>query len=137
MNTYVYIKSIAEEIRGFAVESNVPIITSSQLNREGYSSSDPDLTNTSESFGLPATADLMLSIISSEELDDLGQVMIKQLKNRFADDNKFKKFVIGIDKAKMKLFDVAQSAQINGNGQATTTSPVSYTHLTLPTKRIV
>ena len=122
IQSYNYVKAIAEEIRGLAVEYNVPIVTSSQLNRAGFVTSDPGLENTSESFGLPATADLMLSIISSEELDDLGQVMIKQLKNRFADDNKFKKFVIGIDKAKMKLFDVAQSAQINGNGQATTTS---------------
>ena len=122
IQSYNYVKAIAEEIRGLAVEYNVPIVTSSQLNRAGFVTSDPGLENTSESFGLPATADLMLSIISSEELDDLGQVMIKQLKNRFADDNKFKKFVIGIDKSKMKLFDVAQSAQINGNGQATTTS---------------
>lgn len=125
IQSYNYVKAIAEEIRGLAVEYNVPIVTSSQLNRAGFVTSDPGLENTSESFGLPATADLMLSIISSEELDDLGQVMIKQLKNRFADDNKFKKFVIGIDKAKMKLFDVAQSAQINGNGQATTTTSQS------------
>ena len=116
IQSYNYVKAIAEEIRGLAVEYNVPIITSSQLNRAGFASSDPGLENTSESFGLPATADLMLSIISSEELDTLGQVMIKQLKNRFGDDNKYKKFVIGIDKAKMKLFDVEQSAQPNGNG---------------------
>jgi len=108
MNTYVYIKSIAEEIRGFAVESKVPVITSSQLNREGFMSSDPDLSNISESFGLPATADLMLAVVAK---DDSGQLMFKQLKNRYSDPGKNKRFVIGIDRAKMKLYDLEESAQ--------------------------
>ena len=112
MNTYIYIKSIAEEVRGLAVECNVPIITSSQLNREGYTSSDPDLSNTSESFGLPATADLMFALISTDELEDLNQIMVKQLKNRYNDPTgKMKKFIIGIDRAKMRLYDVEDTAQ--------------------------
>jgi|TARA_B110000467_G_C18332948_1_gene494851 replicative DNA helicase len=115
LQSYNYVKAIAEELRGIAVEFNVPIITSSQLNREGFTNSDPGLENTSESFGLPATADLMLAIISSEELDNLDQIMIKQLKNRFGDDNKLKKFVIGIDKPKMRLYDVSTSAQVSTN----------------------
>ena len=110
LQSYNYVKAIAEELRGIAVEYDVPIITSSQLNREGFSNSDPGLENTSESFGLPATADLMLAIISSEEMDNLNQIMIKQLKNRFGDTNFRKKFVIGIDKPKMKLYNTSISA---------------------------
>ena len=111
MNTYIYIKSIAEEIRGLSVECNVPIITSSQLNREGFTSSDPDLSNTSESFGLPATADLMFALISTEELEELNQICVKQLKNRYNDPTMNKRFIIGIDRNKMKLFDVELKAQ--------------------------
>ena len=109
MNTYVYIKSIAEEIRGFAVESNVPVITSSQLNREGYTSSDPDMTNISESFGLPATADLMLAIVAKE--DNGGQLMFKQLKNRYSDPTINSKFMMGMNKNRMRLESISQSQQ--------------------------
>ncbi len=110
-NSYTYVKAIAEEIRGLAIEFDVPIVTSTQLNREGYSSSDPGLENTSESFGVPATADLMFVLISSDELIALNQYMVKQLKNRYSDPNINKKFVIGVDKSKMKLYDVEMSAQ--------------------------
>ena len=109
MNTYVYIKSIAEEIRGFAVESKVPVITSSQLNREGYMSSDPDLSNISESFGLPATADLMLAIVAKE--DNGGQLMFKQLKNRYSDPTINAKFMLGMNKKRMRLESISQSKQ--------------------------
>jgi len=111
VNSYTYVKSIAEELRGLAVENNVPIVSATQTTRSGYGNSDVDLTDTSESFGLPATADLMFAIISSEELENLGQIMIKQLKNRYNDPTIFKRFVIGIDRAKMRLYDVDQSAQ--------------------------
>ena len=111
VNSYTYVKAIAEEIRGLAVEFNVPIVSATQTNRAGYSSSDVGLENTSESFGLPATVDMMFAMISSEELEDLNQIMFKQLKNRYADPAKFRKFVVGVDKAKMKLYDVEQSAQ--------------------------
>ncbi len=111
VNSYTYVKAIAEEIRGLAVEFNVPIVSATQTNRAGYSSSDVGLENTSESFGLPATVDMMFAIISSEELEDLNQLMFKQLKNRYADPSKFRKFVVGVDRAKMKLYDVEQSAQ--------------------------
>lgn len=111
VNSYSYIKAIAEELRGLAVESNVPIVSATQTTRSGYGSSDPELTDTSESFGLPATADLMFALISTEELEQLGQIMVKQLKNRYADPTMNKRFVIGIDRAKMKLYDVEQSAQ--------------------------
>ena len=111
VNSYTYVKSIAEELRGLAVENNVPIVSATQTTRSGYCNSDVDLTDTSESFGLPATADLMFAIISSEELENLGQIMIKQLKNRYNDPTIFKRFVIGIDRAKMRLYDVDQSAQ--------------------------
>ena len=111
VNSYTYVKSIAEELRGLAVENNVPIVSATQTTRSGYGNSDVDLTDTSESFGLPATADLMFAIISSEELENLGQIMIKQLKNRYNDPTVFKRFVIGIDRAKMRLYDVDQSAQ--------------------------
>ena len=111
VNSYTYVKSIAEELRGLAVEYNVPIVSATQTTRSGYANSDVDLTDTSESFGLPATADLMFALISSEELENLGQIMVKQLKNRYNDPTMNKRFVVGIDRAKMKLFDVDQSAQ--------------------------
>lgn len=111
VNSYSYIKAIAEELRGLAVEFNVPIISATQTTRSGYGSSDVELTDTSESFGLPATADLMFALISTEDLEQLGQIMVKQLKNRYNDPTIFKKFVVGIDRAKMRLFDVEQSAQ--------------------------
>ena len=111
LNSYNYIKSIAEELRGFAVERSVPIISATQLNREGFSSSDVGMENTAESFGLPATADLFLALITSDELEELGQIMVKQLKNRYNDITKDRKFVVGIDRMKMRLFDCEQSAQ--------------------------
>ena len=110
-NSYSYIKSIAEELRGLAVEFNVPIVSATQTTRSGYGNSDVELTDTSESFGLPATADLMFALISTEELEALGQIMVKQLKNRYNDPTVFKRFVVGIDRAKMRLYDVEQSAQ--------------------------
>ena len=111
VNSYSYIKAIAEELRGLAVEANVPIFSATQTTRSGFASSDVDLTDTSESFGLPATADLMFALISTEELEEVNQIMVKQLKNRYNDPTINKRFVIGIDRAKMKLFDVEQSAQ--------------------------
>ena len=110
-NSYSYIKSIAEELRGLAVEFRVPIVSATQTTRSGYGNSDVELTDTSESFGLPATADLMFALISTEELEGLGQIMVKQLNNRYNDPTVFKRFVIGIDRAKMRLYDVEQSAQ--------------------------
>ena len=111
VNSYSYIKSIAEELRGLAVEANVPIVSATQTTRSGYASSDVDLTDTSESFGLPATADLMFALISTDELQELGQIMVKQLKNRYNDLSVNKRFVVGIDRAKMRLYDCEQSAQ--------------------------
>ena len=111
VNSYSYIKSIAEELRGLAVEFNVPIVSATQTTRSGYGNSDVELTDTSESFGLPATADLMFALISTEELEGLGQILVKQLKNRYNDPTIFKRFVVGIDRAKMRLYDVEQSAQ--------------------------
>lgn len=111
INSYTYIKSIAEELRGLAVECNVPIVSATQTTRSGFTSSDPGLEDTSESFGLPATADLMFALISSEELEELGQMMVKQLKNRYNDPTYFKRFTIGVDRSKMKLYDVDQSGQ--------------------------
>jgi replicative DNA helicase len=111
VNSYSYIKSIAEELRGLAVEFNVPIVSATQTTRSGYGNSDVELTDTSESFGLPATADLMFALISTEELENLGQIMVKQLKNRYNDPTIYKRFVIGIDRAKMRLYDCEQSAQ--------------------------
>lgn len=111
VNSYTYIKAIAEELRGLAVEYNVPIVSATQTTRSGYSSSDVGLEDTAESFGLPATADFMFALISSEELDQLGQVMVKQLKNRYSDPGFHRRFVVGIDRSKMRLFDVEQSAQ--------------------------
>ena len=111
INSYSYIKAIAEELRGLAVEANLPIVSATQTTRSGYSNSDVDLTDTSESFGLPATADLMFALISTEELESLNQIMVKQLKNRYHDPTMNKRFVVGIDRGKMKLFDCEQSAQ--------------------------
>ena len=111
VNSYSYIKAIAEELRGLAVEANVPIVSATQTTRSGYGSSDVDLTDTSESFGLPATADLMFALISTEELEEINQIMVKQLKNRYNDPTLNKRFVVGIDRAKMRLYDVEQSAQ--------------------------
>ncbi len=111
VNSYTYIKSIAEELRGLAVECNLPIVSATQTTRGGYQNTDVELTDTSESFGLPATADLMIALISTEELEDLNQIMVKQLKNRYNDPTTNKRFVIGVDRAKMRLYDVEQSAQ--------------------------
>ena len=113
INSYTIVKSIAEELRGLAVEAKVPIVSATQTTRSGYGSSDVDITDTSESFGLPATADLMLALISTEELEQMGQIMVKQLKNRYGDPTVNKRFVVGIDRAKMRLYDVEQSAQEN------------------------
>jgi hypothetical protein len=111
VNSYTLIKAIAEELRGLAVEFNVPIMSATQTTRTGYASSDLNLEDTSESFGLPATADFMFGLISTEELENLGQLMVKQLKNRWGDLNAYKRFVIGIDRSKMRLFDAEESAQ--------------------------
>ena len=111
VNSYSYIKAIAEELRGLAVEACVPIVSATQTTRSGYGSSDVDLTDTSESFGLPATADLMFALISTEELEEANQIMVKQLKNRYNDPTINKRFCIGIDRAKMRLYDVEETAQ--------------------------
>jgi archaellum biogenesis ATPase FlaH len=111
VNSYTYVKAIAEELRGLAVECNVPIVSATQTTRSGYGNSDVDLTDTSESFGLPATADFMFALISTEELENLNQIMVKQLKNRYNDPTMNKRFVVGIDRAKMRLYDVEDSAQ--------------------------
>lgn len=111
VNSYMYVKAIAEELRGLAVEFNVPIISATQTTRTGYSNSDVELTDTSESFGLPATADFMFAIITSDQLSNLNQLLVKQLKNRYSDPNVHRKFVIGVDRAKMKLYNVEQAAQ--------------------------
>ena len=111
VNSYTIVKSIAEELRGLAVEANVPVVSATQTTRSGYGSSDVELTDTSESFGLPATADLMFALISTDELEELGQILVKQLKNRYNDANLCKRFVVGIDRAKMRLYDCEQSAQ--------------------------
>lgn len=119
VNSYTYVKAIAEELRGLAVEFGVPIVSATQTTRGGFTSSDPGLEDTSESFGLPATADLMFALISSEELEEMGQIMVKQLKNRYNDPTYFKRFTLGIDRAKMRLYDVDQSGQdgITDSGQ--------------------
>ena len=111
VNSYSYVKAIAEELRGLAVECNVPIVSATQTTRSGYGNSDVDITDTSESFGLPATADLMLALISTEDLEQMGQIMVKQLKNRYNDPTINKRFVVGIDRAKMRLYDCEQKAQ--------------------------
>ena len=110
VNSYTYVKAIAEELRGLAVESNVPIISATQTTRSGYGNSDPDLTDTSESFGLPATADFMFALISTEELEQQGRILVKQLKNRYNDPTTSRKFILGIDRAKMRLYDVADDS---------------------------
>ena len=111
VNSYTVVKAIAEELRGLAGKHNIPIISATQTTRSGFSSSDVSLTDTSESFGLPATADFMFALISNEELEAMGQIMVKQLKNRYNDTSLHRKFVVGIDRAKMRLYDVEQSAQ--------------------------
>jgi replicative DNA helicase len=111
VNSYTYVKAIAEELRGLAVEFGVPIVSATQTTRSGYTSSDPGLEDTSESFGLPATADLMFALIASEEMEALNQIMVKQLKNRYSDPTAHKRFVLGIDRSKMRLYDVEQDAQ--------------------------
>lgn len=111
VNSYTYVKTIAEELRGLAVEYNVPIVSATQTTRSGFTNSDPGLEDTSESFGLPATVDLMLALISTEDLEGLGQIMVKQLKNRYNDPSYYKRFVIGVDRSKMKLYDVEVTAQ--------------------------
>lgn len=126
VNSYTYIKAIAEELRGLAVEFNVPIVSATQTTRSGYSNSDVDLTDTSESFGLPATADFMFALINTEELEQLNQIMVKQLKNRYNDPSSNKKFVIGVDRAKMKLYDVEDTAQkIVDSGQVQDDKPLN------------
>jgi len=119
VNSYTYIKSIAEELRGLAVEMGVPILSATQTTRSGFANTDVELTDTSESFGLPATVDFMFALISSEELEELGQLLVKQLKNRYGDPSYFKKFVIGVDRSKMKLYNLESSAQkdISESGQ--------------------
>jgi replicative DNA helicase len=111
VNSYTYIKSIAEELRGLAVENNLPIVSATQTTRSGFTNSDPGLEDTSESFGLPATADFMFALVSNEDLQNLNQILVKQLKNRYSDPNHFKRFVLGVDRAKMRLYDVEDSAQ--------------------------
>jgi replicative DNA helicase len=127
VNSYTYIKAIAEELRGLAVEFAVPIVSATQTTRSGFTNSDPGLEDTSESFGLPATADFMFALISTEELEQLGQIMVKQLKNRYSDPNTFKRFVVGIDRGKMKLFDAEADAQTNiaDSGQEIPDKPIN------------
>jgi replicative DNA helicase len=124
VNSYTYVKTIAEELRGLAVEYNVPIVSATQTTRSGFTNSDPGLEDTSESFGLPATVDLMLALISTEELEGLNQLMVKQLKNRYNDPSYYKRFVIGVDRAKMKLYDVEVSAQNNISDSGQNDKPV-------------
>lgn len=119
VNSYTYVKAIAEELRGLAVEYNVPVVSATQTTRSGFSSSDVGLEDTSESFGLPATADLMFALIQTEELQELDQIMVKQLKNRYSDPNHYKRFVIGVDKSKMKLYNVEISAQADVSDKGT------------------
>ena len=120
INTYSYIKAIAEEIRGLAVEFAVPIMSATQTTRSGFSNSDPGLEDTSESFGLPATADLMFALISNEELDNQNQIMVKQLKNRYNDPTQYKRFVIGVDRSKMKLKNIVDAEKNLVNDQPDT-----------------
>jgi archaellum biogenesis ATPase FlaH len=127
VNSYTYIKSIAEELRGLAVEHNVPIVSATQTTRSGFSNSDVGLEDTSESFGLPATADFMFALITTEELQQLNQIMVKQLKNRYSDPNNNKRFVVGVDRAKMRLYDAEDSAQadITDSGQVKNDAPLN------------
>ena len=118
VNSYTYVKAIAEELRGLAVEHNLPIVSATQTTRSGFGSSDPDLTDTSESFGLPATADFMFALISTEELEQQGRIMVKQLKNRYSDPTSSRKFMVGIDRSKMRLYDVADDASAIGIEEA-------------------
>jgi hypothetical protein len=118
-NSYTLVKSIAEEIRGLAMEFGVAVVTSSQFNRGGYDNSDVDLTNTSESMGITHTADAIFALITSEELENLGQLMIKQLKNRWGDLNYYRRFVIGIDRSRMKLYNLEEGAQKNVQSEPT------------------
>ena len=111
INSYTYVKAIAEELRGLAVEFDLPVFSATQTTRSGYGNTDVGLEDTSESFGLPATADLMFALISTEELEKDGQIMVKQLKNRYNDPTMHKRFVVGIDRAKMRLFDVEETEQ--------------------------
>jgi hypothetical protein len=111
VNSYTYIKAIAEELRGLAVEYKVPIVSATQTTRSGFTNADLGLEDTSESFGLPATADFMFALISTDELNGLSQVMVKQLKNRYSDPGVDKRFVVGIDRPKMRFYDTEQSAQ--------------------------
>lgn len=122
VNSYTYVKSIAEELRGLAVEYDVPLLSATQTTRGGFGNTDVELTDTSESFGLPATADMMFALIATEELENLNQIMVKQLKNRYADPGYYKRFVIGVDRSRMKLYDVEESAQkdISESGQPAT-----------------
>ena len=117
VNSYTFVKSIAEELRGLAGEHNVPIVSATQTTRSGYGNSDVDLTDTSESFGLPATADFMVALISTEEMEELNQIMVKQLKNRYNDPTVNKRFVVGIDRAKMRLYDCNEQENIIDSGQ--------------------
>ena len=112
-NSYTIVKAIAEELRGLAVEYDLPIVSATQTTRGGFNNSDVDLTDTSESFGLPATADLMFALISTEELEQQGHMMVKQLKNRYSDPTRNKRFMIGVDRAKMRLYDLDDNAQQN------------------------
>ena len=124
INTYQYVKSIAEELRGLAVEYNVPLWSATQTNRSGFSNTDVSLEDTSESFGLPATADFMFALIATEELDEQNQVLVKQLKNRYNDTALNRKFILGINRAKMKLYDVKkeQQAGLSQSNQSGTTT---------------
>jgi hypothetical protein len=126
-NSYTYVKSIAEELRGLAVEYNVPVFSATQVNRTGYQNSDIGLEDTSESFGLPATADFMFAMISNDELDEMNQILIKQLKNRYNDTVVNRKFLVGINRSKMKLFDVKREQQ---------TVPISTEKIDLIPKRV-
>ena len=120
VNSYTYIKTIAEELRGLAVEFNIPIVSATQTTRTGFSNSDPGLEDTSESFGLPATADFMFALVTNEELENLNQIMVKQLKNRYNDPNSYKRFCIGVDRSRMKLYDIDESQQnLMMDGQTT------------------
>ena len=123
INTYSLIKAIAEELRGLAVEHNIPIWSATQVTRTGFGNTDVEITDTSESFGLPATADLMVALISTDQLEGMNQLMVKQLKNRYNDPTQNKRFVVGIDRAKMRLYDVEESAQTLSSDEITTQKP--------------
>jgi len=137
INSYTYIKAIAEEMRGLAVEFDVPIVSATQTTRSGFANSDPGLEDTSESFGLPATADLMFALISNEELESLGQIMVKQLKNRYNDPGAHKRFVVGVDRSKMRLFDVDEADQTLMNDSNPVTMNTSSTNDKLKSIKIL